>query len=155
MLTIQDIKEIIKMVDQSSIQKFQLEHETSKIVIEKKGLAAAEAGNTSAEPCRSGTPKDSAAESGGESVAAEGCKMAELHEVPSPMVGTFYAAPEPGAEPFVKMGQKVAADTVVCIIESMKLFNEVEAGAAGEVVEILCKDGDPVEYGQPLFVIKT
>jgi len=69
-------------------------------------------------------------------------------------VGTFYAASEPGADPFVKPGQKVMANTVVCVLEAMKLFNEIEAGITGEIVEVLCKDGEFVEYGQPLFLVK-
>ncbi len=162
MLTIQDIKEIIKIVDQSSIQKFQLEHETSKIVIEKESLLAAKPNMTATESCKEDVSKTtggrSVEEDGNSSTAVnmvEDHKTTELHEVVSPMVGTFYAAPEPGADPFVKIGQKVNSDTVVCIIESMKLFNEVEAGVTGEIVEILRKDGEPVEYGQPLFLIRA
>jgi acetyl-CoA carboxylase biotin carboxyl carrier protein len=71
----------------------------------------------------------------------------------SPMVGTFYRSPEPGAKPFVEVGQKVAPDTTVCIIEVMKLMNSIPAGARGVVTQILAADGDPVEYGQILMVI--
>lgn len=73
--------------------------------------------------------------------------------VKSPMVGTFYGAPEPGANPFVKVGQRVAPDTVVCIIEVMKLMSSIAAGKAGVVTQILVNDGEAVEFGQPLIVI--
>lgn len=71
------------------------------------------------------------------------------------MVGTFYQSPSPDADPYVKVGSKVQKNTVVCIIEAMKLFNEIEAEVDGEIVEVLVKDGQLVEYGQPLFLVKT
>lgn len=74
--------------------------------------------------------------------------------VTAPMLGTFYAAPKPGDPAFVNLGDTVAADSVVCIIEVMKLMNSVSAGTAGQIVEVFAKDGDLVEHGQPLFVIK-
>ena len=75
------------------------------------------------------------------------------HLVKSPMVGTFYRSPSPGAKPFVEVGQAVKPGDTLCIIEAMKLLNEIEAEVAGEVKEILVENGQPVEYGQPLFVI--
>ncbi|NBC11507.1 MAG: acetyl-CoA carboxylase biotin carboxyl carrier protein, partial [Planctomycetes bacterium] len=74
--------------------------------------------------------------------------------IDSPMVGTFYASPSPDADAFVAVGSKVKPDTVVCIVEAMKVFNEIKAEAAGEIVEILVENGAAVEYGQPLFRIK-
>lgn len=70
------------------------------------------------------------------------------------MVGTFYQAPSPDAAPYVKVGDKVGEETIVCIVEAMKLFNEIEAEIKGEIVEVLVKDGQLVEYGQPLFLVK-
>jgi acetyl-CoA carboxylase biotin carboxyl carrier protein len=74
--------------------------------------------------------------------------------VKSPIVGTFYEAPAPGSLPFVKSGDQVAAGQVVCIIEAMKLMNEIESDASGEIVKILVNNNQPVEYGQPLFAIR-
>ena len=74
--------------------------------------------------------------------------------ISSPIVGTFYRSPSPNVDPFVKIGSNVEADTVVCIIEAMKLMNEIQAETAGEVVKIYVENGQPVEYGQPLFGIK-
>jgi acetyl-CoA carboxylase biotin carboxyl carrier protein len=78
----------------------------------------------------------------------------ELHQVKSPIVGTFYESPAPGALPFVKPGDQVAAGQVVCIIEAMKLMNEIESDVSGEVVKVLVNNGQPVEYGQALFAIR-
>ena len=79
----------------------------------------------------------------------------DLHIIPSPIVGTFYRSPSPSAEPFVKIGTSVEPQSVVCIIEAMKLMNEIQAEASGEVVKIYVENGQPVEYGQPLFGIKS
>ena len=78
----------------------------------------------------------------------------ELHLVKSPIVGTFYEAPAPGAPPFVKPGDNVQAGQVLCIIEAMKLMNEIESDMTGEIVKLLAANGKPVEYGQPLFSIR-
>jgi acetyl-CoA carboxylase biotin carboxyl carrier protein len=77
-----------------------------------------------------------------------------LHEVKSPIVGTFYESPSPGAAPFVKVGDQVEAGQVLCIVEAMKLMNEIESDVAGEVVKRIATSGQPVEYGQALFAIK-
>ncbi len=78
-----------------------------------------------------------------------------LHQVKSPIVGTFYESPSPGAPPFMKIGDTVTAGQVLCIVEAMKLMNEIESDVAGEVVKIYVKNGQPVEYGQPLFAIRA
>ena len=77
-----------------------------------------------------------------------------LHKITSPMVGSFYASPTPEEGPYVKIGSKVGSDSIVCIVKAMKLFNEIEAEVSGEIVEILVQDGQLVEYGQPLFLVK-
>ncbi len=74
---------------------------------------------------------------------------------PSPMVGTFYRAGSPEAEPFVQVGSRIGPDTVVCIIEAMKVMNEIKAETSGEILEILVENGEPVEFGQPLFLLKS
>jgi acetyl-CoA carboxylase biotin carboxyl carrier protein len=78
-----------------------------------------------------------------------------LHNITSPMVGTFYASPSPDADVYVKPGSMVTKDSIVCIVEAMKLFNEIEAEVNGEIVEVLVKSGQLVEYGQPLFLVKA
>ena len=83
-----------------------------------------------------------------------GRRSSSLHKITSPMVGTFYQSPSPDVDAYVKVGSKVSKDSIVCIVEAMKLFNEIEAEVNGEIVEILVKDGQLVEYGQPLFLVK-
>jgi len=78
----------------------------------------------------------------------------ELHVIKSPIVGTFYAAPSPEAPPFVKVGDKIQSGQVVCIVEAMKLMNEIEADMGGEIVGVLAENGQPVEYGQSLFALR-
>ena len=86
--------------------------------------------------------------------AAEAGPEAGAHIVKSPIVGTFYEAPAPDADPFVKLGDRVSSGQVLCIVEAMKLMNEIESDASGEIVKVYVKTGQPVEYGQPLFAIK-
>lgn len=145
MFTITEIKEIIKMVTESPVQHFALEQGNTKIVIDR--VTANQSGPiakpAAAEQITLRTNQEQQVE-----------HPAEFQPILSSSVGTFYAAPEPGAAPFVKPGQKVTANTIVCVLEAMKLFNEIQAGVTGEIVEVLCKDGEFVEYGQPLFLVK-
>ena len=85
--------------------------------------------------------------------AAAAASEEHLVVIKSIMVGTFFAAPSPDAPPFVKVGDRVGVDTTVCIIEAMKVFNEIPAGVSGQIVAVLVESGDPVEYGQPLFKV--
>jgi acetyl-CoA carboxylase biotin carboxyl carrier protein len=89
-----------------------------------------------------------------ETISADAKADEDLHVITSPIVGTFYRSPAPDKEPYVKEGSSVSVDTIVCIVEAMKLMNEIEAEVAGEVVKIYVESGQPVEYGQPLFGIK-
>jgi acetyl-CoA carboxylase biotin carboxyl carrier protein len=86
--------------------------------------------------------------------AAQAATAEDLHVIKSPIVGTFYASATPGAEPFVKLGSQVDAGQVLCIIEAMKLMNEIESDVAGEVARAFVENGHPVEYGQALFAIR-
>jgi len=95
--------------------------------------------------------QNSTAASGG---ASEGRSAEDLHLVKSPIVGTFYGSPSPGAEPFVKVGAHVDTGETLCIVEAMKLMNEIESDITGEVLRIFAENGQPVEYGQPLFGIR-
>ena len=92
--------------------------------------------------------------SGTHARAVEAASASDLHVIKSPIVGTFYASPSPGADPFVTAGSKVDAGQVLCIIEAMKLMNEIESDVAGELVQIYAENGKPVEYGEPLFGIR-
>ncbi len=100
-------------------------------------------------------PPDGSAPPAPETKKADEAQDQDLHTIVSPIVGTFYRSPSPSADAFVKIGSSVEPETVVCIIEAMKLMNEIQAEAAGEVVKVYVENGQPVEYGQPLFGIRS
>ncbi|OIK10138.1 acetyl-CoA carboxylase biotin carboxyl carrier protein [Bacillus sp. MUM 13] len=162
MLKVQELRELIKLVDQSSINEFVYEQEGIKVKLKKTNqeqpvsvvyqapAQPAPAAMQAAKPAIE-APSESAAPQVSESQPAS---QENLHKVTSPMVGTFYASPSPDKGAYVQTGSKVKKDSIVCIVEAMKLFNEIEAEVDGEIVEILVKDGQLVEYGQPLFLVK-
>ena len=146
MFTIEELKELIEILDKSSLERLELEQENTKLIL-AKGVVWRNQEAPFLESCQT-SPKIISGK-------PEQQPEKNFHEILSPVVGTFYMAAEPGAKPFVTIGQKVLPETVVGVVEVMKLFNEVEAQVEGEVVEILAKDGDFIEYGQPLFLIQT
>ncbi|ARK20143.1 acetyl-CoA carboxylase, biotin carboxyl carrier protein [Sporosarcina sp. P26b] len=161
MLKIQEIREIIKLIDQSSIQKFTFESDGGKIKLEKNdGQAVTTVTEAPAAPAPVQAPAAPVAVAAPtpapapEAPAAEVAADETLHKITSPMVGTYYQAASPDAEAYVKKGDKVTAESIVCIVEAMKLFNEIESEVSGEIVEILVQDGQLVEYGQPLFLVR-
>jgi acetyl-CoA carboxylase biotin carboxyl carrier protein len=117
-------------------------------------IVAGEAQGSSGQPAQtsSGGGHGAAAHAGGGS--AEGRSTEDLHLVKSPIVGTYYESPSPGTEAFVKVGAHVDSGQTLCIVEAMKLMNEIESDASGEIVKIFVENGQPVEYGQPLFGIR-
>ncbi|AOV07820.1 acetyl-CoA carboxylase biotin carboxyl carrier protein [Sporosarcina ureilytica] len=166
MLKIQEIREIIKLIDQSSIEKFSYEADNAKVVLEKgnngQTVLPVQVEQVEAQPVVvAPAPEVKAQPQPVQEAPAAVVQQAEVvhdesvHEITSPMVGTFYAASSPEADAYVKIGDKVSDESIVCIVEAMKLFNEIEAEVSGEIVEILAKDGQLVEYGQPLFLVKT
>jgi acetyl-CoA carboxylase biotin carboxyl carrier protein len=168
MLKVQEIRELIKLVDQSSIDEFVYENDGSKIKMKKNaGATYIQQVNTVPQEAElvskpqpvltPAAPSVSVQEVTQEVQAVETDKQTDttnLHKIVSPMVGTFYASPTPDADVYVKPGSNVSKDSIVCIVEAMKLFNEIEAEVNGEIVEILVKNGQLVEYGQPLFLVK-
>lgn len=146
MFTIEELKELIEILDQSSLERLELEQENTKLILVKGVVLSSQQ-----------APRFESYEKSQQIVIEKPKQQIEkdLHKILSPVVGTFYMAAEPGAKPFVTIGQQVLPETVVGVVEVMKLFNEVEAQVEGEVVEILAKDGDFIEYGQPLFLIQT
>ncbi|WP_096270554.1 acetyl-CoA carboxylase biotin carboxyl carrier protein [Paucisalibacillus globulus] len=160
MLKVQEIREIIKLVDQSSINEFTYETNGTKVSMKKQSEPIA----VPTQPVVQ-VEKETTAISERQQAVQETVEVVETSvkestvnfdfEITSPMVGTFYSAPNPESDPFVSVGSSVAKDTVVCIVEAMKLFNEIEAEVSGEIVEVLVENGELVEYGQPLFRVKT
>ena len=157
MFKINDLRELIRAVDRSTIDELIVKGENNeKVVIRKKSTATVvtevvEAA-TQASPVVQVSQPPVAVE---EPVAAPAPVAENLHKITSPMVGTFYAAASPDTPAFVQKGDQVKCDSVVCIVEAMKLMNELEAEVAGEIVEILVENGQLVEYGQPLFLVRV
>lgn len=169
MLKVQEIRELIKLLDSTSVSELSYEENGCKIKLRKgvvTGVVAPEVvqapvvvPQVQAAPVKVEAPKVEAPKAEApkveEAPASANINDETLQKIVSPMVGTFYAAPSPDEDDYVKVGDKVNPDSVVCIVEAMKLFNEIEAEVKGEIVEILVKNGQLVEYGQPLFLVKA
>ena len=161
-----ELKELIEFLIEKDIAEFELERGDVKVRIKRAGADAGEpryiavppahsapASTPSAVPAAHSAPTSPTAAP--PAATAESEEEAGLHVIRSPIVGTFYEAASPGAPPFVKLGDKVALGQVLCIIEAMKLMNEIESDYAGELVKTFVTNAQPVEYGQPLFTIRT
>jgi acetyl-CoA carboxylase biotin carboxyl carrier protein len=158
-----ELRELIQLIRENDFTEFELEREGYRVRFRRGGEAPSEIGTNTGSTQSTTLSTTTAAEARGSAPAPThpGAKAQnaasedqDLHIIPSPIVGTFYRSPSPNAESFVKIGSRVEPDTVVCIIEAMKLMNEIQAEATGEVAKIYVENGQPVEYGQPLFGIK-
>jgi acetyl-CoA carboxylase biotin carboxyl carrier protein len=161
-----ELRELIELVRENEFTEFELEREGFRVRFRKGGenLAIPTSGGpaqvmspahaTQALPAGDTVVTSSAPSHPGAKAQTEASEDQDLYIIPSPIVGTFYRSPSPNADSFVKIGSRVEADTVVCIIEAMKLMNEIQAETSGEVAKIYVENGQPVEYGQPLFGIK-
>jgi acetyl-CoA carboxylase biotin carboxyl carrier protein len=157
---LEELRELVEFLKANGIAEFDMEQDDLKVRIKFAGEPAAtpSGGFDMAQLSRlmasapAAAPVAAALPSAAAQLADE---LAEkLHEVKSPIVGTFYESPSPGAPPFVKVGDQVEVGQVLCIVEAMKLMNEIEADIAGEVVKRIAASGQPVEYGQALFAIR-
>jgi acetyl-CoA carboxylase biotin carboxyl carrier protein len=158
---LEELRELVDFLKANGIAEFDMEQDDLKVRIKFAGepavapvggfdmaqlsrlIASAPAATPTAAPARTSPAAELAAE-----------MEEKLHEVKSPIVGTFYESPSPGAPAFVKVGDEVEVGQVLCIVEAMKLMNEIEADVAGEIVKRIASSGQPVEYGQPLFAIR-
>jgi len=149
-LTARDVAEITRLLEESDFDELHLEHEGFKLTL-RRGAGAARAPAPPAAP--TAAPQPAAAADAPRRVSAAHAADATLLEVTAPLLGTFYRAPKPGAAAFVELGAVVAEDTIIGIIEVMKLMNTVRAGVAGIVREIRARDGVLVEYGETLLTV--
>ena len=155
-----ELKELIEFLIEKDIAEFELERGDVKVKIKRAGEhtivhSAAEPRFYAVPPAPASAVASPAAPApAGPSAPAAPAPEEGLHNVKSPIVGTFYEAPSPGAPPFAKVGDVVEVGQVLCIVEAMKLLNEIESDVAGEVVKKLASTGQPIEYGQELFVIR-
>lgn len=163
---VKELKELVEFLKANDIAEFDMEREDLKVRLKfanaivhpapiynvaSQAAAPVPAINAGAAP----TVAAPTAQPSSAPAAPAADPDAGLHIIKSPIVGTFYASPSPDAAPFVKAGDKVESGTVLCIVEAMKLMNEIESDIAGEIVRIIPTVGQPVEYGQPLFAIKA
>jgi acetyl-CoA carboxylase biotin carboxyl carrier protein len=153
-LDLKEIKELIALMRKNDLSEFKLEQENFKITLRRgvdfpaypqQALAPALPYAVPAAPAAAGTP------AAAETPAAP---REKLREIVSPMVGTFYASSSPEAPPYVAAGREVTEDTVVCIVEAMKVMNEIKAELSGTIVEVVAENGKPVQYGQVLFRVR-
>lgn len=156
-MTVKDIKELIKLIDEYKLAEFKLEDGDLKLTIRsntytKEPPAAVQVVNPApivhAQPA---VVEQASAQA--EAAPSNEVSTANLLEVKSPIVGTFYRSSSPDKPPFIKVGDSIATGDVVCIVEAMKLFNEIESEVSGKIVKVLVEDSSPVEYDQVLFLV--
>ena len=160
-MDLKDIKAIIDLMKKNSVSEFELEKEDFKIKLKRTpngGIAAPvtyeEAPLVTYAPPLAISQAPSASSGSASAPAGSTAANSGEQEIKSPMIGTFYRSPSPEAGPYVEVGMEVTPDTVVCIIEAMKVMNEIKAEARGVVTQILIENAKPVEFGQPLFKIR-
>ena len=153
---IEDLKQLIEFLKEHQVAEFEVDRDGLKVRLKFRqpegsstslgDLARFVAAAPSAAPA-TGAPSAPVAEPAADPDAG-------LHLVKSPIVGTYYGSPSPGAAPFVSPGERVEKGQVICIVEAMKLMNEIESDADGEIVKCFCSNGQPIEFGQPLFSVR-
>jgi acetyl-CoA carboxylase biotin carboxyl carrier protein len=171
-VNLDELRELISLLRENGLAELELERADFRVRLRREGLppaapvqyadpvpivvsgAASPVSHNSPAASTGASPSSAPAHPGAQATT-EASQDQDLHIIPSPIVGTFYRSPSPTTDAFVKIGSNVEADTVVCIIEAMKLMNEIQAEIAGEVVKVYVENGQPVEYGQPLFGIRS
>ncbi len=149
-MDIRKVKKLIELLEESGISEIEIHEgeESVRISRHAPGMVIGQPQQVVTMPAGAGPAPAGATEPAAKPPVAEG------HTVTAPMVGTYYGAPAPGAKPFVQIGSTVEVGDTLCIIEAMKMMNQIESDAAGTVVAILADNGEPVEFGQPLFIIE-
>jgi acetyl-CoA carboxylase biotin carboxyl carrier protein len=155
MLSFKEIKDLIDLVAERGLSALEVEQTGFRIRIEGAHPQAGNGASSAAGALLAAPALPAPVPATGTGVSSPAEKEEEgLHVITSPIVGTFYRAPSPESDPFAEVGQKVAKGKILCIIESMKLMNEIESDVEGEIVEVYPRSGQPVEYGEKLFAIR-
>jgi acetyl-CoA carboxylase biotin carboxyl carrier protein len=163
-VNMEELRELIALLRDNGLAELELEREDFRIRLRREGVSvsgdhaqyvAVPASVPAPAPAPNSASSAAAPTHPGAQASGAASQDQDLHMIQSPIVGTFYRSPSPSADPFVKIGSNVAPESVVCIIEAMKLMNEIQAEISGEVVKIYVENGQPVEYGQPLFGVKS
>jgi acetyl-CoA carboxylase biotin carboxyl carrier protein len=156
-MDIRKVKKLIELLEESGVSEIEIKEGEESVRISRHPAGVM---HTIATPMAYGPPGASGVSLGPAATVPTGAPSAPQagpspdNAVTAPMVGTFYAAPAPGAKPFVEIGSEVKPGDVLCIIEAMKMMNQIECDKAGKVVSVLVRNGDPVEFGQTLFIIE-
>ena len=155
-----ELKELIEFLIEKDIAEFELERGDVKVKVKRASTEPAPgAGDVryvmASAPGQVVSSAVAPAPAAAPATAVAPAIEEALHTIPSPIVGTYYECPSPGAPPFVKVGDQVRVGQVLCIVEAMKLMNEIESDVAGEIVKLMAKNGQPIEYGQPLFAVRA
>jgi acetyl-CoA carboxylase biotin carboxyl carrier protein len=152
-MDIRKVKKLIELLEESGIAEIEIREGEESVRISRYGPGSPQVAMQGG-----ATPMARTANEGSAALATQtpgtGPAMEHGHTINSPMVGTFYVAPAPGSKPFVEIGQRVEVGITLCVIEAMKILNQIESDKAGVVVAIMVENGQPVEYGQPLFAIE-
>src|SRR5437867_6669152 len=159
-MDLEQLKQILDLVRVHELSEFEIEHEGLRLKIRKDAVGPPVVTHSAAPPTSAVAPAPIASpaavsEPGAPAAADTGDAEVELAVVKSPIVGTFYGSPEPGAPRFVEIGSQVTKGQVLCIIEAMKLMNEIDSEYDGEIVNVYIESGQPVQYGERLFAIRT
>jgi acetyl-CoA carboxylase biotin carboxyl carrier protein len=151
-MDIRKVKKLIELLEESGIAEIEIHEGEESVRISRHSQTAPMVQHVTAPPpLMSAAPAETVAAAAAGDESAEG--LPPGHAVRSPMVGTFYRAPSPGANSFVEIGQQVGVGDTLCIIEAMKILNQIEADKAGTILAILVENGDPVQFDEPLFII--
>jgi len=151
-MDIRKVKKLIELLEESGISELEISEGEESVRISRHPRMAMQAPVTMASPMIQAAPQSAAATPA--TAAGEHKPRNDEHTVTSPMVGTYYSAASPGAKAFVEIGTEIKVGQILCIIEAMKMMNQIESDKAGRVTAILAKNGEPVEFGQPLFIIE-
>ena len=143
---VRKIRKLISLMQENDLTEIDLKHADSAVRIKRGGEVASYSAPAIAQPVAPAAPAEPAA-------PAQSAEEARMVVIKSPMVGTFYSASSPDAPPFAKVGDHIGPEKTVCIVEAMKVFNEIPAGVSGTIVSILVENGAPVEFGQPLIKV--
>ena len=154
MIDASTLKELVRLMVDNDLSELDLRDANEKVTIRRGPQGVVQTYAPAVQQQVAAAAPAAAPAAAGAPAAPAASDDAGLIAIESPMVGTFYAAPNPDAGPFVKVGSSVSADGVVCMIEAMKVFNEIKAGKTGKVERILVKNGDAVEFGQKLFLVR-
>jgi len=150
-MDIRKVKKLIELLEESGISELEISEGEESVRISRHPRAGVQTHFAPAVPAVHAAPPAAAAPA---TAAGEHAARNDEHTVTSPMVGTFYSTASPGAKPFVEIGSEIKIGQILCIIEAMKMMNQIESDKAGRVTAILAKNGEPVEFGQPLFIIE-